>query len=220
MDKPVTEEAALACLCNAEYKGILAGVLWLCSAGSPCRCLAPSLPPALLPSSTGICAVLVRLDCGDWHFSPLLSSHSCREQVFARNCPKVQPSKPFCQSDQLSDWCGRAFSCSAAVSTLSICLASYWRCFRAPSADEGARDTGLTRCRAAEEVFFFSCFSFATLARLLIVFFGFPLLTPLLPHIDHRNRGMRTRLGCLSHKSDSYNDFTAILPDKPNRALK
>uniref|UniRef100_A0A8C3TR70 Regulator of G-protein signaling 8 n=1 Tax=Catharus ustulatus TaxID=91951 RepID=A0A8C3TR70_CATUS len=33
------------------------------------------------------------------------------------------------------------------------------------------------------------------------------------------NRGMRTRLGCLSHKSDSYNDFTAILPDKPNRAL-
>ncbi|NXC14511.1 RGS8 protein, partial [Corythaeola cristata] len=45
-------------------------------------------------------------------------------------------------------------------------------------------------------------------------------LTPLLPYIDHRNRGMRTRLGCLSHKSDSYNDFTAILPDKPNRALK
>ncbi|NXL47960.1 RGS8 protein, partial [Podilymbus podiceps] len=45
-------------------------------------------------------------------------------------------------------------------------------------------------------------------------------LTPLLPHIDHRNRGMRTRLGCLSHKSDSYNDFTAILPDKPNWALK
>ncbi|NXT59925.1 RGS8 protein, partial [Chaetops frenatus] len=44
-------------------------------------------------------------------------------------------------------------------------------------------------------------------------------LTPLLPHLDHRNRGMRTRLGCLSHKSDSYNDFTAILPDKPNRAL-
>ncbi|XP_028940600.1 regulator of G-protein signaling 8-like, partial [Antrostomus carolinensis] len=35
-----------------------------------------------------------------------------------------------------------------------------------------------------------------------------------------QNRGMRTRLGCLSHKSDSYNDFTAILPDKPNRALK
>uniref|UniRef100_A0A672U975 Regulator of G-protein signaling 8 n=1 Tax=Strigops habroptila TaxID=2489341 RepID=A0A672U975_STRHB len=38
--------------------------------------------------------------------------------------------------------------------------------------------------------------------------------------IPRRNRGMRTRLGCLSHKSDSYNDFTAILPDKPNRALK
>uniref|UniRef100_A0A8B9MQS9 Regulator of G-protein signaling 8 n=1 Tax=Accipiter nisus TaxID=211598 RepID=A0A8B9MQS9_9AVES len=38
--------------------------------------------------------------------------------------------------------------------------------------------------------------------------------------IPWRNRGMRTRLGCLSHKSDSYNDFTAILPDKPNRALK
>nr|XP_060630455.1 regulator of G-protein signaling 8 isoform X1 [Anolis sagrei ordinatus] len=35
-----------------------------------------------------------------------------------------------------------------------------------------------------------------------------------------RNRGMRTRLGCLSHKSDSCSDFTAILPDKPNRALK
>uniref|UniRef100_A0A8C4WJ85 Regulator of G-protein signaling 8 n=1 Tax=Gopherus evgoodei TaxID=1825980 RepID=A0A8C4WJ85_9SAUR len=32
--------------------------------------------------------------------------------------------------------------------------------------------------------------------------------------------GMRTRLGCLSHKSDSYNDFTAILPDKPNRKPK
>lgn len=31
---------------------------------------------------------------------------------------------------------------------------------------------------------------------------------------------MRTRLGCLSHKSDSCSDFTAILPDKPNRALK
>lgn len=46
MDKPVTEEAALACLCNAENKGILAGVSWLCSAGSPGRCLAPSLPPA------------------------------------------------------------------------------------------------------------------------------------------------------------------------------
>ncbi|XP_010072656.1 PREDICTED: regulator of G-protein signaling 8 [Pterocles gutturalis] len=38
--------------------------------------------------------------------------------------------------------------------------------------------------------------------------------------IPRRNRGMRTRLGCLSHKSDSYSDFTAILPDKPNRALK
>ncbi|XP_051480682.1 regulator of G-protein signaling 8 isoform X3 [Apus apus] len=38
--------------------------------------------------------------------------------------------------------------------------------------------------------------------------------------IPRRNRGMRTRLGCLAHKSDSYNDFTAILPDKPNRALK
>lgn len=35
-----------------------------------------------------------------------------------------------------------------------------------------------------------------------------------------RNKGMRTRLGCLSHKSDSCSDFTAILPDKPNRALK
>ncbi|XP_053100977.1 regulator of G-protein signaling 8 isoform X4 [Hemicordylus capensis] len=35
-----------------------------------------------------------------------------------------------------------------------------------------------------------------------------------------RNRGMRTRLGCLSHKSDSCSDFTAILLDKPNRALK
>uniref|UniRef100_A0A805QGD8 Regulator of G-protein signaling 8 n=1 Tax=Macaca fascicularis TaxID=9541 RepID=A0A805QGD8_MACFA len=34
-----------------------------------------------------------------------------------------------------------------------------------------------------------------------------------------RNKGMRTRLGCLSHKSDSCSDFTAILPDKPNRAL-
>ncbi|KAK7825249.1 hypothetical protein U0070_009738 [Myodes glareolus] len=33
------------------------------------------------------------------------------------------------------------------------------------------------------------------------------------------NKGMRTRLGCLSHKSDSCSDFTAILPDKPNRAL-
>uniref|UniRef100_A0A8D2J5I2 Regulator of G-protein signaling 8 n=1 Tax=Varanus komodoensis TaxID=61221 RepID=A0A8D2J5I2_VARKO len=31
--------------------------------------------------------------------------------------------------------------------------------------------------------------------------------------------GMRTRLGCLSHKSDSCSDFTAILPDKPNRQL-
>ncbi|CAM4603529.1 regulator of G-protein signaling 8 isoform X1 [Caretta caretta] len=37
---------------------------------------------------------------------------------------------------------------------------------------------------------------------------------------QRQNRGMRTRLGCLSHKSDSCNDFTAILPDKPNRALK
>ncbi|MXQ87614.1 hypothetical protein E5288_WYG017722 [Bos mutus] len=37
---------------------------------------------------------------------------------------------------------------------------------------------------------------------------------------DLRNKGMRTRLGCLSHKSDSCSDFTAILPDKPNRALK
>ncbi|XP_042114251.1 regulator of G-protein signaling 8 isoform X1 [Peromyscus maniculatus bairdii] len=35
-----------------------------------------------------------------------------------------------------------------------------------------------------------------------------------------QNKGMRTRLGCLSHKSDSCSDFTAILPDKPNRALK
>uniref|UniRef100_A0A8C3BKP4 Regulator of G-protein signaling 8 n=1 Tax=Cairina moschata TaxID=8855 RepID=A0A8C3BKP4_CAIMO len=40
---------------------------------------------------------------------------------------------------------------------------------------------------------------------------------PLLPRPPRP--GMRTRLGCLSHKSDSYNDFTAILPDKPNRAL-
>uniref|UniRef100_A0A8C6Y372 Regulator of G-protein signaling 8 n=1 Tax=Naja naja TaxID=35670 RepID=A0A8C6Y372_NAJNA len=31
------------------------------------------------------------------------------------------------------------------------------------------------------------------------------------------NRGMRTRLGCLSQKSDSCSDFTAILPDKPTR---
>ncbi|TKC35607.1 hypothetical protein EI555_004862 [Monodon monoceros] len=37
---------------------------------------------------------------------------------------------------------------------------------------------------------------------------------------QRRNKGMRTRLGCLSHKSDSCSDFTAILPDKPNRALK
>ncbi|XP_026558993.1 regulator of G-protein signaling 8 [Pseudonaja textilis] len=37
---------------------------------------------------------------------------------------------------------------------------------------------------------------------------------------DCRNRGMRTRLGCLSQKSDSCSDFTAILPDKPTRALK
>ncbi|XP_020645412.1 regulator of G-protein signaling 8 isoform X2 [Pogona vitticeps] len=37
---------------------------------------------------------------------------------------------------------------------------------------------------------------------------------------QRQNRGMRTRLGCLSHKSDSCSDFTAILPDKPNRALK
>ncbi|XP_074858928.1 regulator of G-protein signaling 8 [Carettochelys insculpta] len=37
---------------------------------------------------------------------------------------------------------------------------------------------------------------------------------------QRQNRGMRTRLGCLSHKSDSCNDFTAILLDKPNRALK
>uniref|UniRef100_A0A8D0GDR4 Regulator of G-protein signaling 8 n=1 Tax=Sphenodon punctatus TaxID=8508 RepID=A0A8D0GDR4_SPHPU len=37
--------------------------------------------------------------------------------------------------------------------------------------------------------------------------------------MPRRNRGMRTRLGCLSHKSDSCSDFTAILPDKPNRAL-
>uniref|UniRef100_A0A8C8RN26 Regulator of G-protein signaling 8 n=1 Tax=Pelusios castaneus TaxID=367368 RepID=A0A8C8RN26_9SAUR len=42
------------------------------------------------------------------------------------------------------------------------------------------------------------------------------LTFPLMP----LNRGMRTRLGCLSHKSDSCNDFTAILLDKPNRALK
>uniref|UniRef100_A0A8C5S8C3 Regulator of G-protein signaling 8 n=1 Tax=Laticauda laticaudata TaxID=8630 RepID=A0A8C5S8C3_LATLA len=34
---------------------------------------------------------------------------------------------------------------------------------------------------------------------------------------DCRNRGMRTRLGCLSQKSDSCSDFTAILPDKPTR---
>uniref|UniRef100_A0AC11ATJ7 Regulator of G protein signaling 8 n=1 Tax=Ovis aries TaxID=9940 RepID=A0AC11ATJ7_SHEEP len=38
--------------------------------------------------------------------------------------------------------------------------------------------------------------------------------------MPRRNKGMRTRLGCLSHKSDSCSDFTAILPDKPNRALK
>ncbi|XP_029474006.1 regulator of G-protein signaling 8 [Rhinatrema bivittatum] len=31
---------------------------------------------------------------------------------------------------------------------------------------------------------------------------------------------MRTRLACLSHKSDSCSDFTAVLPDKPSRALK
>ncbi|XP_048338491.1 regulator of G-protein signaling 8 isoform X1 [Sphaerodactylus townsendi] len=37
---------------------------------------------------------------------------------------------------------------------------------------------------------------------------------------QRQNRGMRTRLGCLSHKSDSCSDFTAILPDKSNRALK
>uniref|UniRef100_A0A2I3TMA8 Regulator of G-protein signaling 8 n=3 Tax=Homininae TaxID=207598 RepID=A0A2I3TMA8_PANTR len=37
--------------------------------------------------------------------------------------------------------------------------------------------------------------------------------------MPRRNKGMRTRLGCLSHKSDSCSDFTAILPDKPNRAL-
>ncbi|XP_047375693.1 regulator of G-protein signaling 8 isoform X2 [Sciurus carolinensis] len=37
---------------------------------------------------------------------------------------------------------------------------------------------------------------------------------------QRQNKGMRTRLGCLSHKSDSCSDFTAILPDKPNRALK
>ncbi|XP_006250077.1 regulator of G-protein signaling 8 isoform X1 [Rattus norvegicus] len=37
---------------------------------------------------------------------------------------------------------------------------------------------------------------------------------------QQQNKGMRTRLGCLSHKSDSCSDFTAILPDKPNRALK
>ncbi|ELW70902.1 Regulator of G-protein signaling 8 [Tupaia chinensis] len=42
----------------------------------------------------------------------------------------------------------------------------------------------------------------------------------LLPRARCRNKGMRTRLGCLSHKSDSCSDFTAILPDKPNRALK
>ncbi|KAH0503506.1 Regulator of G-protein signaling 8 [Microtus ochrogaster] len=36
---------------------------------------------------------------------------------------------------------------------------------------------------------------------------------------QRQNKGMRTRLGCLSHKSDSCSDFTAILPDKPNRAL-
>lgn len=40
------------------------------------------------------------------------------------------------------------------------------------------------------------------------------------PCVCCRNKGMRTRLGCLSHKSDSCSDFTAILPDKPNRALK
>lgn len=40
------------------------------------------------------------------------------------------------------------------------------------------------------------------------------------PFVCCRNKGMRTRLGCLSHKSDSCSDFTAILPDKPNRALK
>ncbi|KAB0377378.1 hypothetical protein FD755_011822 [Muntiacus reevesi] len=37
--------------------------------------------------------------------------------------------------------------------------------------------------------------------------------------LPQQNKGMRTRLGCLSHKSDSCSDFTAILPDKPNRAL-
>ncbi|XP_077188710.1 regulator of G-protein signaling 8 isoform X2 [Paroedura picta] len=37
---------------------------------------------------------------------------------------------------------------------------------------------------------------------------------------QRQNRGMRTRLGCLSHKSDSCSDFTAILLDKPNRVLK
>ncbi|CAH6789298.1 Rgs8 [Phodopus roborovskii] len=43
-------------------------------------------------------------------------------------------------------------------------------------------------------------------------------LKSLLPRREG-NKGMRTRLGCLSHKSDSCSDFTAILPDKPNRAL-
>uniref|UniRef100_A0A5F9C498 Regulator of G-protein signaling 8 n=1 Tax=Oryctolagus cuniculus TaxID=9986 RepID=A0A5F9C498_RABIT len=38
--------------------------------------------------------------------------------------------------------------------------------------------------------------------------------------MPRRSKGMRTRLGCLSHKSDSCSDFTAILPDKPSRALK
>lgn len=101
------------------------------------------------------------------------------------------------------------------VSVLSILL----EMLQGPTCRRGKRDTDLIRHRAAELCLLWG-FVLLALARVIILFFGFPSLTPLLPHIDHRNRGMRTRLGCLSHKSDSYNDFTAILPDKPNRALK
>ncbi|KAJ1172053.1 hypothetical protein NDU88_003905 [Pleurodeles waltl] len=40
------------------------------------------------------------------------------------------------------------------------------------------------------------------------------------PRQQDRGSGMRTRLGCLSHKTDSCSDFSAILLEKPSRALK
>ncbi|XP_069497519.1 regulator of G-protein signaling 8 isoform X2 [Ambystoma mexicanum] len=47
-----------------------------------------------------------------------------------------------------------------------------------------------------------------------------PTRAALCPAQQDRGSGMRTRLGCLSHKTDSCSDFSAILLEKPSRALK